>query len=266
MRFPFIERIFVRALAGSGCATQRSAFIGPATSGHSLQLRMALTAVLTLFLSLGWAAEEFSPAERALFMKDHLGSIRAPTTLLYSFRKSGSLEGSFDDKVSVALTATDKTRCCTAATEFLGGDRRVKLPEIESPLGNPVILHFLERDIREMQRLTKGQPNYFRKRIRLAVFQGAKITEIKVPYSGSMITAQQIVITPYTDDPLRPRYEKFADKQYAFTLSQDVPGGVYAIRALVQGELPGGPPLLLDEMVFDGTGAARRAIKETPKR
>ena len=231
--------------------------------------RQAFSATATvLMLSLGtvWAAEEFSPAERALFTTDHLASVRAPTTLHYTFRKSGSLEENFEDRITVALTAPDKARCCTAATEFLSGPKRVKLPEIELPVGNPVILHFLERDIREMQRLTKGQPNYFRKRIRMAVSEEAKITDIKVPYGSSMVAARQIVISPYGSDPLRPRYEKFADKQYVFTLSPEVPGGVYAIRARIGAESPGAPPLLLEEVLLDDAAALRRAMTGSSSR
>ena len=231
----------------------------PAVWLRLLHAAVALTVLLVS--SLASATEEFSPAERALFMTDHLSSVRTPTRFHYTFRKSGTLEEGFEDKVTVAMTATDKTRCCTAAIEFLSGTHRVKLPEIESPTGNPVILHFLERDIREMQRHTKGQPNYFRKRIRMAVFQGSKISDIKVPYRGVMVAAKQIEISPYTDDPLRPRYEKLADKQYVFTLSPDVPGGVYAIRTTVTGDSKPthGSPLLLEEMTLDESGAQLRA-------
>lgn len=113
------------------------------------RLRTALAALLTLLLSPVWAADEFSPAERALFMTDHLAALRPPATLQYTFRKSGSLEAGFEDRVAVTLQAQTGADCCTASTEFLGGPRRVKLPEIESAQGNPVILYFLERDIRE---------------------------------------------------------------------------------------------------------------------
>lgn len=227
----------------------------------------ALAVGLTFFPSPGMAAEAFSPAEQALFVTDHLASAKAPTTLRYTFRKSGSLEESFEDKVTVAVAARpDSGRCCMATTEFLGGQRRVGLPDVESPVGNPVILHFLERDIKEMQRLTKGQPNYFRKRIRMAVFQGATITDVKVPFGGSTVTAQQIAIAPYKDDPLRPRYEKFADKKYFFTLSPNVPGGVYSIRTQVDGERSSGPPLMLDEMIINDTGAIPRITSGTPQR
>ena len=240
----------------------------PDASSLAVRLRFWLAALLALMVGLAFSAEEFSPAERALFMTDHLGAVRTPATLQYTFRRRGTLEESFDDKVTVALTAAGNARCCTATTEFLGGVRRVKLPEIESPTGNPVILHFLERDIHEMQRLTKGQPNYFRKRIRMAVSEGAKISDLQVPFGGATLAAKQIEISPYAADPLRPRYEKFADKQYVFVLSDAVPGGVYAIRTRVNGEpsAAGASPLLLDEMTLDDSLAAPRANSGTPKR
>jgi hypothetical protein len=226
----------------------------------------SIAASLTLFWSpVTAAAADFSPAERALFMTDHFGGLATPATLRYTFRKSGSLEENFEDKVTLALKAQPKSKCCTATTEFLGGARRVKLPDVESAPGNPVILHFLERDIHEMQRLTKGQPNYFRKRIRMAVFQGAQISDVEVPYSGKMVAARQILISPYADDPLRARYEKWADKQYVFTLSNDVPGGLYSIRAQVGGASAAEPALLTEEVVLDPASPASRETSGTPK-
>ncbi|MCY7370738.1 MAG: hypothetical protein LH479_07680 [Polaromonas sp.] len=235
--------------------------------GKSLRrLRIGLTVVLALGIVPAWGAEEFSQAERALFLTDHLASVRTPSTLGYTFRKSGSLEEGFEDKVTVALARSADARCCTASTEFLSGLRRVKLPEIESPMGNPVILHFLERDIKEMQRLTKGQPNYFRKRIRMAVFQDAKTSDIRVPYGNATVAAKQIVIAPFTSDPLRQRYEKFADKQYVFTLSSAVPGGVVCLQAPGNDPAPGAVPGGRGEMVVADSAAAPRPPTGTPAR
>lgn len=233
---------------------------------RSYGMRIPLAVALSMVCGLAGAAEEFSQAERALFMTDHLGPLAKPAVLRYTFRKSGSLEESFEDTVSVVLKAQQpKAPCCMATTEFLGGARRIRLPEVEPGLGNPVILHFLERDIREMQRLTQGQANYFRKRIRMAVFQRAEIVDVEVPYAGRMLPARQIMISPYVDDPLRPRYEKLADKQYFFTLSKDVPGGVYAIRVRVGGASASEPPLLAEEMALDPKPRASGEISGIPK-
>ncbi|HSW25255.1 MAG TPA: hypothetical protein VLJ62_21010 [Burkholderiaceae bacterium] len=213
-------------------------------------LSMLACSALLLPALPGAAAEDISPSEKALFVTNHLATLTPPMTLRYSFRKGGSLEPGFDDKVSISLRAQPDGRCCTAAAEFLSGSRRLALPEVESAQGNPVILYFLERDIREMQRLTKGQPNYFRKRIRMAVYQGATMTEASVSYRGRSVAARQITVAPYVDDPLRTRFETLAGKRYVFTLSDQVPGGVVSIRSQVDGT--GAPPLLVEEMTLEG--------------
>ena len=266
MKFRLFNSFWYGAVASRGNARHQAPPAWPTLANRVQGVRLLAAFVLTLCVGFAGAAEEFSPAERALFMTDHLGALATPATLRYTFRKSGSLEENFEDKVVVALKAQPTSQCCITSTEFLGGARRIKLPETELAQGNPVILHFLERDIHEMQRLTKGKPNYFRKRIRMAVFNGANISDVEVMYRGKAITARQIVISPYSDDPLRTRYEKLADKQYIFTLSKDVPGGVYAIRARIDGASAGAPPLLTEELVLDSTPTALRETSGTPTR
>jgi hypothetical protein len=217
-----------------------------------MKITLSTLACSLLLLSAqpGTAADEISPAEKALFVTNHLATLKPPATLRYGFRKSGSLEAGFEDKVSILLRAQADGSCCTAAAEFLSGPRRLNLPEVESAQGNPVILYFLERDIREMQRLTKGQPAYFRKRIRMAVYQGATMQAASVDYLGRSVAATRITVAPYVDDPLRVRFETLAAKRYVFTLSEQVPGGVVGIRSQV--DAAGAPPLLVEEMTLEG--------------
>ncbi len=227
-------------------------------SPSALRHAAAALAALLGLAAPALAAEDFSAAERALFMTNQLAALKPPATLNYSFSKAGSMEEAFDDKVSIKLKAKADGKCCAAAAEFLGGPRKLSLPEVDEAEGNPVVLYFLERDIREMSRLTKGQPNYFRKRIRMAIYDGAKITEVSLPYRGKTIAAREISIAPYLDDPLRARFEKLANKQYVFTLSDAVPGGVYAVRTRIDGESAAAAPLMVEEMVIDGAKPATR--------
>jgi hypothetical protein len=213
----------------------------------------------TLFAAASaFSAEDYSPAERLLFMTNQFVKLKPPLTLTYSYTKGGSLEEGFDDKVKIALRAQASGKCCTANTEFLSGARRLSLPEVEAAEANPVILYFLERDIREMSRLTKGQSSYFRKRIRMAVYEGAKIDALNLPYKGKTVAARKIVVAPYAQDPLRVRFEKLAAKQYEFTLSDAVPGGVYAMRAYVTAPTAGAAPILEEEMILDGASPTPR--------
>jgi len=206
------------------------------------------------------AAKDFSPAERALFMTDQFAKLRPPLTLRYRFQRSGSLEPAFDDKASIVLKAqAGSGRCCDATGEFLSGERRVELPPVEGASGNPVTLYFLERDVREMERLTKGKSAYFRKRIRMAIFQGAQQRAVTLSYRGKSIAGQEFTIAPYLDDPNRSRFEKLANKRYVFTLSDAVPGGVYGIRSLIVDTAKGdvAPPLLAEELLIDGAGPTK---------
>lgn len=215
------------------------------------RLLLPLLAVVAVLSPLpAGAADNFSEAERALFTSNHLATLKPPTTLRYGFRKSGSLEAGFDDKVSLALTAQADGGCCAAQVTFLDGPRQLSLPDLQSAQGNPVILYFLERDVREMNRLTKGQAAYFRKRIRMAIYQGASVEQVSVPWRGKEIAARRITVSPYLDDPLRPRFEKYAAKRYVFTLADAVPGGVYALSSHIAGAA--GEPLLHEELLLDG--------------
>ena len=225
------------------------------------RLALALAAAAIVLPGTAARAEEpakdFSPAERALFMTDQFAKLRPPMTLRYRFHRSGSLEPAFDDKVSIALKAQGGGKCCDATGEFLSGGRKLELPPIEGATGNPVTLFFLERDVREMQRLTTGKSPYFRKRIRMAIYQGAQQRAVTLRYRGKTVAGQEFAITPYVDDPNRPRFEQFANKRYVFTLSDAVPGGVYGIRALVADAAKGAdaPPLLAEELLIDGAEA-----------
>jgi hypothetical protein len=218
----------------------------------------ALAAGLSLAAALvagpaAHAADDLSAAEKALFMTHQLGNVKPPATLRYSFRKSGSLEEGFVDKVALALTAQAGGACCKATGQFLSGTRQFTLPEVEGAQGNPVILYFLEYDIREMKRLTKGSQNYFRKRIRMSVFEGATLKPVSLRYRGREVAGQEIAITPYVDDPNRFRYDKLAGKEYRFMLSSAVPGGVYGIRTQIGS---GKASLITEEMLIEGAEPA----------
>jgi len=196
--------------------------------------------------------QDYSPAERLLFMTPQLGRVKPPQTLRYTFRKAGSFEAGFEDKVAIEFVAGADGSCCAARSEFLSGERQLKLPEVPSAEGNPVILYFLEHDIREMQRLTKGSQNHFRQRIRKSVYDGATVREVSVRWRGQTVKASEISFSPFLDDPNRPRYEKFVRKEYRFVMSDGVPGGVYAIRTVIPSGEVQAAPLIIEELYAEG--------------
>lgn len=198
-------------------------------------------------------AEEqpLSVAEQRLFLDPHLQNTARIEALRYSYARSGSAPGAFSDSVKVALGADVAPGSRKTNVQFLSGERSLSLPDTESASANPAILSFLERDVREMQRLTRGQANYFRKRVRMALADNAQVEDINVPWQDRSIAAWRISLTPYVKDPLRARFEQFANKRYEFVLSQQVPGWVYEMRTTVTDAQ--GKPLIEEVMHYQGS-------------
>lgn len=199
--------------------------------------------------------QDYSDAERIIFMTEHLGALQPPQTLAYRFSRHGSLEPDFEDKVTLRLSPTAAGTCCDGEADFLSAERRLVLPEVEGARANPVILYFLEHDVRDMSRLTKGQHNHFRKRIRMAIYRGAQVEERALEYLGRPISARQVLIRPYEDDPNRDRFAQYADKQYVFWLSDEVPGGVFGMASRMNARDAGAEPLVVEELYLEGATA-----------
>lgn len=222
---------------------------------HLRRIALPLLLLLCGPLAAQDAHHDFSAAERLLFVNDQLGNVKAPATLRYSFSKRGTLEPGYEDKVALSLKTGADGRCCATHTDFFSAGRQLQLPDLPAAEGNPVILHFLEREVREMQRLTKGSQTHFRKRIRMAVYNAATVRPVSLRFRGRDVAGQEVRITPFVDDPNRPRYEALALKEYRFTLSDAVPGGLVAIRTLVAAADGSPTPLLAEELTIDGAEA-----------
>lgn len=226
-----------------------------------MRITRELLAILVLALACAPAvAQDESPAptqtqspisqaETMLFLTDHLKQLKTPTLLSYRFTRDGTLESRVDDSVDVNVKSKGKEGGNAVSTRFLSGDNAVKYPPVPDAEGNPVILWFLERDIKEMERLTGGKSPYFKKRIRLALADSAEVRPVKFAFGGKEVSGTEIKVAPYLDDPNKPKFGKMHTKYYVFTLSDQVPGNVYQMRAVVPAE--------------DGAGDAQPLIDET---
>jgi hypothetical protein len=196
---------------------------------------------------------EFSAAEIRLFMSDHFKSLPArPAVLSYHFAKTGSFEAGFDDKVTIELGSPDakQDNIRTAKVDFLSGVHKVELPPLEGVKGNPAILGFLERDIREMARITGGGGtggSYYKKRLRMAMVETRESKPVLIKWGGREIKADEFTVDPYKDDPVKSRYARFANKIYSFVLSDQVPGEVYSIRSLMRDGTGTTGKIMIDE-------------------
>jgi len=230
-------------------------------------VRAAILVPLAGFAPRGSAAEEqsISEAERLLFATNHLEHVRPQSTIRYAFRKTGSLEQGFSDTVELDVGVEDAGGKAVEA-RFLSGPRRREYPSLPHAEGNPVVMFFLEREIREMQRLTGGGADYFRKRIRLALAERAQVEAARIRTAGGNADARRITIEPYADDPNKDRetFQPFIGKRYTFTISESVPGWIYEIETRVPGAQPSDAPKLDEKLTFAGSGPRVRRAPPAP--
>jgi hypothetical protein len=208
----------------------------------------------------GAETSPISEAETVMFLTDHLAGVKAPSTLRYTIRHGGSIEKEFDDTAEVMVSQGKSKGTKTVSARFLSGERRLELPEVEAARGNPVLLYFLERDIREMKRLTGAKnQNYFQKRIRIALADAAEVRAVTISLDGRELPAKQIRISPYLDDPNKDKFEKYTGKYYVFTLSEAVPGYVFRCESVIPDkEDTSRPPLVEEVLNYAGTSAGAK--------
>jgi hypothetical protein len=217
--------------------------------------RLFSVASATLLLAGGAQADDsFSPAEQMLFLSDHLSNVPKAMQIRYAYSKTGTLDPVSDGAVNLSVTAMPQGPGRHTHVDFLSGARKFDLPDIDDATANPVILFFLERDVRDMQRRTGGQASYFRKRVRMALAESAQVEPIQLDLKGRSVSATRISIQPFTDDPLKNRFRQLADKSYVFILSQEVPGQLYRMQTLARAPQAqnDAPPLLEENITFIG--------------
>lgn len=204
---------------------------------HTAGLLVALVAACAV-VSSSHAAEdqaarsdEFSQANRLLFMTDHMRNVDVPAKLSYSFTRSGDANDSYEDHVDldVAEGERDGKR---VKVDFLTGDRHRYVPDVGNAHGNPVIMMFLQNEVSTLAERTGGSWRYFQRRMKFALEDDATVDEDKARYDGHEIKVQRVSMQPFIAEKAhRNALGKATEKRYVFTLSDEVPGGVLEMRS-----------------------------------
>lgn len=204
----------------------------------------------------GGAAQQedvkFSEAETRMWMTDQLRSVTKPIELHYEFHKTGSLEPqfNFDDKVTLKVEKINADGSKNGTVLFFTGDHNFPAPPMESVTVNPVLGHYLYGDVMQMNRLT--DPNgearerwrYFQRRIKFALSDDAMVKPVSFQFDGRSFKGYEISFAPYAKDPKRNLFEKYADKRYSVTVSDELPGYLYRIETIIPDAKPDQPPLI----------------------
>jgi len=188
---------------------------------------------------------ELNEAQKLVFIEDHLQGVPEGSRLDYSFKSATQDSDSFSDKVEVRVMKVVSDHKRDLEFNFLSGENHIDFTPAKGYTGNPVIIHFLERDILLMARNTGGYNGFFRNRIRDSFKNPAEVREVKVPYHDREVVGTEIIVTPFVADPFADNFKLYENKRYEFIFSDQVPGGLYRIHTQVPGD--NGKDVLIDE-------------------
>lgn len=198
------------------------------------------------------ADAKFSEAETRMWMTDQLRNVTRPINLHYEFHKTGSFEPdfNFDDGVELKVEKINADGSKNGTVQFFTGEHNFPAPPMESVTVNPVLGHYLYGDVMQMNRLT--DPNgearerwrYFQRRIKFALSDDATVKPVSFEFDGRTWQGHEISFMPYAKDPKRNMFEKFADKRYSVTVSDELPGYLYRIETVIPDAKPEQPPLI----------------------
>jgi hypothetical protein len=202
-------------------------------------VRRVVTAVASLIVPLAAfsagatggdaQATAVSAAETLLFETDHLAGISLPLRLEYRYKSSGT--AAVSDRIVLSVTGGTGRG---VEPDYLSGPRHVDFPAVEDAHGNPLLLYFLEQDLRDMQREEKASAAQMRRLLRSALAApDLPVNPVAAKVEGREVPARRIVLQPFRNDATAAsRFPQLADKRYEFVLSAAVPGQFVSLATI----------------------------------
>lgn len=176
-----------------------------------------------------WSGET-GTVQEIVFAPGFLAAVDRPTVLRYRYEMSGAAMGrpyTSSARLEIREVFSDGRKLAWLDM-FEGANRRETGP-IPTVDQNPLLLAFLQRDAVTMANLTAGAAGYFQQQVRRAFNEPATVEITPVTWRGRTIEARTVRMRPFLADPSIGRFPQFRDKEYEFTVSPELPGGLWRI-------------------------------------
>lgn len=220
--------------------------------------RLATTCLITLVLLCAALSSGFAAGtHELLFREGTLDTISGKATLEYrrdvSAPGSRPLQHKNTGLISLILTSDDMAELHFGAQ----GDRR-RVGAFPASVGNPLIMYFLETVVRDLSGLAGGSPYYMRNRIKAELLKEHPVQQVAVQLGDRQVEAQSVVLYPFRDDPASDRMRGIETLALSVTVSGEVPGWYYALKAETTEErgtrsaLPDTLPAYSSTILFQG--------------
>ncbi len=194
------------------------------------------------------APPPLSASQTALFDTPHLQAITRPEVLSYRIERTGP--DALTDTVLVHVRKIHPDGSKYVSFDFMTGDHQIFFPAVDNFRGNPLLMLFLEYDVRQMKDQTGMAAAYLRDRIRESFVDKATLTASTIAVAGKTLPARLIVVKPFAQDDRFKNLPAFRDKTYRFVVAGDAPGQIVALSADMPADAESGAPAWSEKIVF----------------
>lgn len=194
----------------------------------------------------------YSKAQILLFRTPHLDGVDRPATLDYEYRREQKGGDGFVDSVALTVTDVAADGAKDISVHFLTGSRHKPYSDFTDFRGNPLLMVFLEDDVRRMAEKFGGGDIYMRNRIRSAFYDGASTEPVSFRLDGRSVAGTKVTVTPFVGGKYRERMGEYEHKVYEFVVSTEVPGGIYQMHSYVPSSSMADKPLIEDTLTYRG--------------
>ncbi|MDH3693898.1 MAG: hypothetical protein OER96_04940 [Gammaproteobacteria bacterium] len=217
------------------------------------KILFALAWCLVYVNALAQSSMELNEAQTLIYNTNHLEGLEKGTKLHYQYIKSSNVDDGFTETVTLSVAQEREDHRKDLNLTFLSGDKEIVFDPFSGFRTNPVIMAVLERDVREMSRMTGGGMLYFRNRVREEMARDPEIKTVEIEHNGKKIDTTQIQFKPFVNDPMVDRFKDFKQKTYSIFLTNEVPGSVVRVNVLTP-SAAGGEPLISETLSLESSG------------
>ncbi|MCL6607856.1 MAG: hypothetical protein K6T74_07155 [Geminicoccaceae bacterium] len=197
----------------------------------SVRATLALGSLIGLLLVATPVRAETASVREVVFAPGFLAAVDRPTVFRYRYELAGkAMDRPYASSAKLEIREVLADGRKLAWLDMFEGANRRRTGPVPTIDQNPLLLAFLQRDTLTMANLTGGAQAYFQQQIRRAFDRPVEVESTAILWRGRPLEARTVRLRPFLDDPSIARFPQFRDKEYAFTVAREVPGGLWQVR------------------------------------
>lgn len=211
------------------------------------RLTVTILAAIVMLAPVARNAASEPIATDLLFKQRQLDLVGRGAAVTYHFERKVSdeklLGAPFADDISVGVQKVNEKGEREVTLDVFTGERAQERQSYPDLTINPIFLWYLDRTVKNLAGITGANFNYLKGRFRGTFDENGNVKLIKTEFGGKPITAYQVSILPYVNDPNAGKMRGYHASKFDIVVSDQVPGYFMELQMLIESPNKGTPKI-----------------------